>query len=392
MGGLDCMEDKITAFSMVPVASGLAAGGKNRTLRLVIPINLAAKGFTVRFSNRESKKPGLIDSASLCRCNADGMQIAECIPLTVRGKPSIRLMPGEVISTDPVEMTLTPGTFLALSLYCATRPTSSNSLGKHAFLSKEKGNYCLEAFNPQKAPPLLSKLFKQQIDTGIPFFRALDLFTDETPVVVSCFGDSITMQCNWYTPLLEKLYRLHPGKVCLLNSGISGNRLLKGTPANVNLPGAHNIFGEAGIKRIEWDSLADHGVTHVMFALGINDLIHAKSKNDSEPPPSVEIFIAACRDIVAKAHAKKIKVIGMSIYPSLLHDPDKEEKRLEYNQAMSKDVFDYFWNIEEILKREGADGYKAGYAQADGQHLSIEGGKALIDSLDEGKLAQMLGL
>lgn len=385
-------DDLVTAFTMAPIAAGVAAGGEDRTVRIVIPINVGASGFSLRFSNRESSHSGTIDEAFASKCDQDGNLIGDSQPVIVRGKSRIVIPGGEVVSSEELKMQLAPGEFVAVSIYCRNRPTSSNSLGTHAFESAKRGNYASKDFPTEEMVDPLRMPAKQQGDMSIPYFRALDLHTKEHPVVISCLGDSITLQCHWYTPLLERLYREFPGQVVLLNSGISGNRLLLDTPPDVRLPGGHNIFGSAGRDRVEWDSLADHGVTHTLFALGINDLLHADPGGLPDSMPTVEAFVAGCRQIVEKARSVGVRVIGMGIYPARLAEVEKEQRLREFNQAIAHGVFDDFLEVESLLADRNGRGYKPGFAQPDELHLSAAGGEALANGITDERLSELFGL
>jgi lysophospholipase L1-like esterase len=378
------MEHRVTVFSQ-SLIPGNIGNCKKLTTRLVVPVNVNGTALQVRFSNRPARKESRLDEIAVALCNEQGI-IEESTgrSVTFRGSNGLVLAAGAEAVSDRIELPVRAGQYLALSLYGARQPHSINSLGRHGIRSR-KGNYCTANFVPDTGGYLITKLLKTPMDTIIPLFRGLDVFTEETPAVISCFGDSITQQCHWYSNLLDRLYRVYPGGAVLLNAGIAGNRLLNDSPQ-----GFGGLFGKAGVNRVEWDSLADHGVTHILFALGINDAGQTVFPWDKTPPPSADEFARGCRILADKAHARNIKVIALTIYPGNMDkdpaNPVKENARLAYNEVIRNGVFDDYLDIEAALKKPDGVGYKDGYAQADGLHLSETGGKALADSIDLARL------
>jgi lysophospholipase L1-like esterase len=85
----------------------------------------------------------------------------------------------------------------------------------------------------------------------------------------------------------------------VMNLGISGNRVLS--------DGA----GVSAQARFDRDVLAQPGVTHVVFMEGIND-IGGGRENAS---PTAADVIGAHRQIIERAHARGLKIIGATLTP-----------------------------------------------------------------------------
>ncbi|MDR1929115.1 MAG: GDSL-type esterase/lipase family protein [Treponema sp.] len=374
----------VTIFSQSLIPCGMIGRSAKLTTRLVVPVNVGGSALRLRFSNRPAKKESRLDEVHIAESDESGaIVLSTGRQVTFNGNKELVLAAGAEAVSDRIEMPLRAGQYLALSLYSAKQPHSANSLGSHGIRSR-RGNYCTGNFEVDRREYLTGRLLKMPIDTTIPLFRGMDVLTQENPVVISCLGDSNTQQCRWYTPLLARLYRAYPGKAALLNAGISGNRLMKDSP-----PGWGNMFGAAGIKRVEYDSFADHGLSHILLALGTNDLFQAESRFDKTPPPAPEEFVGICRDMAEKIHARGLKVIAMTLYPiSFDKAPVKEKLRLAYNDIIRGGVFDDYIDVEGVLKNPGKPGYRDGYAIADGVHLTEAGGKAAADSVD---LAKFMG-
>jgi lysophospholipase L1-like esterase len=92
------------------------------------------------------------------------------------------------------------------------------------------------------------------------------------------------------------------GKIGVLNLGIDGNRVL------------NEIAGPAALARFDRDVLGAPGVTHVFVLEGINDLGISSLLNDgSRPTP--EQLIAGHRQLIARAHAKGLRIFASTLLP-----------------------------------------------------------------------------
>jgi lysophospholipase L1-like esterase len=81
------------------------------------------------------------------------------------------------------------------------------------------------------------------------------------------------------------------------NAGIGGNRVLSDAAYG---------SGQNALARFETDVLNQPGVTHVIVMEGINDIGNARST----PIPTAEDLIAAHKQLIARAHARGIKIFG----------------------------------------------------------------------------------
>ena len=118
------------------------------------------------------------------------------------------------------------------------------------------------------------------------------------------------------------------------------------------------MFGDAGIKRADWDIFEHQGVDCVLFALGINDVSQPGS-SDEAPPLSeritTEAFVQAVSGLADRLHQKKIRIIGCAITPFGGMGGCCEEtmqQRLEINHWLKKAAGEEFWmNISTLHRR-----------------------------------------
>ncbi|MEU2332476.1 SGNH/GDSL hydrolase family protein [Streptomyces sp. NPDC013172] len=120
---------------------------------------------------------------------------------------------------------------------------------------------------------------------------------------VVALGDSLTdgngsgfgTNHRWPDRLAD---RLRPYRIGVLNAGISGNRLL-----------TDSTGGPAALRRLDADALARAGVRTLVVLEGINDIKGTPAATDPAD------FVRAYRTIVARAHARGIRVVGATLTP-----------------------------------------------------------------------------
>ena len=126
------------------------------------------------------------------------------------------------------------------------------------------------------------------------------------------------------TRLLLARYRGEP-RVAVLNSGISGNRVL------------NDLFGPNAQVRLDPDVLTQSGVTHVILLEGVNDLGIGTALFG--PIVNAAEVIAGYKQIIERVHAAGLKILVGTILPfrgfeDFLPDywtPENEAKRQAIN-------------------------------------------------------------
>jgi len=108
--------------------------------------------------------------------------------------------------------------------------------------------------------------------------------------------------------------------------------------------------------------LAQAGVRYVIVALGINDIAFPGSFTPGSEKVSAQNIISGYRQLIARAHRKRIRVIGTTIPPfenATFHDPrftniytpEKEAMRQEVNAWIrSSYAFDAVADFDAVLR------------------------------------------
>ncbi|MFJ6702080.1 MULTISPECIES: SGNH/GDSL hydrolase family protein [unclassified Streptomyces] len=197
---------------------------------------------------------------------------------------------------------------------------------------------------------------------------------------VVAFGDSLTdgngssfgANHRWPDRLAERLRPLRTG---VLNAGISGNRLL-----------LDSTGGPAALNRLDADGLRRAGVRTVVLLEGINDIKGTPEATDPED------FLRAYRTIVARAHARGIRVVGATLTPYQGfsgYTDAREAVRQQVNALIrTRHVFDAYADFDAVVRDpQRPTRIRPGYDPGDHLHFNDAGMRALADAV---KLADLV--
>lgn len=358
---------------------------KGRTCRFVIRNNLSGNRIRILFANEASKTPVRIEGAVFEKTDAYG-KISECMtPLTFSGSGAVTLKQGESCYCDEASLSVSPGEYLALRIFSPGKCVSGNVVGHYARRSVS-GDHCTKPVFPEDCSiPFLFKLAKLSYEAPIPLFKSLEVDTQEPVCVISAFGDSITAGAAWTEPLAQRLYQQFPGQIACGNTGIAGNRLLQDPPKG------WDSFGAAGVHRFQKDVLSVAGISHVIFALGTNDIGYPGNIEKKAPMPTVDDFLQAYSTLVQMCKERGIRTIFLPVFPraDAFQSQALEALRQELNERLSKSgLFDYCIAVEDALRDPKGVGCRDEYVLADKFHLNAAGGEIVAQQID---LLKLLG-
>jgi lysophospholipase L1-like esterase len=162
--------------------------------------------------------------------------------------------------------------------------------------------------------------------------------------LVVAFGDSITDGTastlngddRWPNALSRRLHTAYGNRFSVVNAGIGGNQVVGPAEYSAQRPVSG---GPSAQQRLERDVLSLSGASVVVWLEGINDFGGAGGA-------TVETVTAGMREVVAKLHAKGVRVIGATVVSAFgatgSHGSEAEDrKRKELNEFIRKSgVFD----------------------------------------------------
>jgi lysophospholipase L1-like esterase len=366
----------ITSWSAAPVRPAAVLGAAmappsivNRTIRQTVKIAAGGRAIRLRLTNVYGAVPLDIGGARVALIDDKGVERPGSVrTLTFSGEQRATMAAGAPLLSDPVDLAV-PGP-------CTCHQPALDE----AWLSPE-GDFLDRPFAPAQTLP-------QRM-----FLAAVEVDAAKGAGTIAVLGDSIsdgvgsTSGANrrWPDGLAQALATRWPGRWGIANQGISGNRVL--------LDG----FGESALARFDRDVLALPGIRTVVIFEGVNDL--GMSYGRMEGPrgeryrvlagakASAGQMIAAYRQLIARAHARGVRVIGATIAPykgAVLWSEEGEAVRQQINAAIrTPGLFDGLLDFDKVL-RDAADPQRmrADYHMGDWLHGSDAGYAALARSID----------
>ncbi len=285
-----------------------AAALTHATLRQIVHLSVGGHELRVRFSNAFGTTALHIVAANIARpvSLATGrIDPATDTPLTFGGRTSVTIPPGALYYSDPVAFDAKPLSNLAVTIYLRKPParqTSHPGSRETSFLVH--GNHVTEA----KLPGAMH--FNHWF-----FLSGVDVRVHGPAAAIVALGDSITdghatpnnSNTRWPDDLARRL-QANPAtrNISVLNAGLGGNRLLR------------YGLGPDALARFDRDVLGQTGVRYVIVIEGVNDLgvatMHGRI-SAAKNAALVRHIIGAYGQIILRAHAHGIKVIGGTITP-----------------------------------------------------------------------------
>ncbi|MFF0156143.1 SGNH/GDSL hydrolase family protein [Streptomyces sp. NPDC005263] len=356
-------------------ASGTVPALPGTSIRNVVHISVGGRAARVRITNRLGTAPLELGAVSVALQEDGAPKSPNAVAgtmrtATFRGATSVTVPAGKDVVTDPVPLAVPSGANLLITVYTPTDTgpaTYHRSALQTNFLAPSGDHTTDEA----------GSAYTQT--TGSWYYvTGVDVVGSRSIGSVVALGDSITdgsgstssANRRWPDRLAERLLALPPHRrLGVLNAGISGNRvLLEGT-------------GPSALSRLDADVLSRSGVRAMIVMEGINDI----KGNPNQTDPAA--FEDAYREIVWRAHARGIRVIGATITPyggNGGYTEARETVRQTVNDfTRTSGLFDAVADFDAVV-RDPADPHRILPAYDNGDHLHFNdaGLKAMADAVD----------
>ena len=315
----------------------------DQTVRLVVQSSVGGNRVRIRLSNELGSTPLRIGAARI-GLRAQGSDVAPGTDraLTFGGRAGVTIPAGAPALSDPVELHLPPLAQVAVSLYlpgAVQAPTLHGQARQTSYVSST-GDHTASASLPV-----------QRTITAWPFLTALEVDGMRGAVVV--LGDALTdgarstsdANRRWTDVLARRLQaeRDAGARLGVINRGIAGNRLLGDNPANP-------LAGRSALARFERDVLATSGARQLVLMVGIEDIGNGSAAN----PVTLDDMVAGYRQLIARARAARIAVIGATLAPfegAALYSVEKETLRQAVNTWIrSSGEFDAVFDADRVLR------------------------------------------
>jgi lysophospholipase L1-like esterase len=349
-------------------------GFADQTVRQVLHLAGGGRSLRIRLSNRYGREPLTVGAAWVAvRETADEIVSETARELRFGGDARVTIPAGQEVIGDPVDLAVTAGTDLALSLYLPgeTEPAT------YAVRANETAYVVDGDLASAVALPGAEQTDGRFYATGV------DVLTPDGSAIVVAFGDS------WFegvgtTPGANRRSvdvlneRLERGWV--VNQGVSGNRLLT------------DEIGEHALARFERDVSAVPGASHVLVHFGINDL--GLPGMAGLPPARADDLITGFTELARRARAAGLTITACTIGPFAgavyegVSSPEGLAARRRVNEWIrTAGAFDAVVDIARAVSRpDDPDLIRPEFDSGDGMHLNDAGARAMAEAIDLGAL------
>jgi lysophospholipase L1-like esterase len=367
----------ITAWSAAPDSPGPAFSGK--TIRQIVRVSIAGKTMRLRLSNLFGTSPLIIGAVHIARYQSGStVKPGTSRAVTFGGKNGITIGKSADVLSDAVDFPLAALEEIAVSLYLPGQIESStihSTAIQTAYITagNAAGNAALPA---------------GETDTSRFFLTDVEVTADRNARVFVIMGDSITdgvgstedKNTRWPDALAERLQS--DGKfrsVAVVNSGISGNRILN--------DGAEPYLGPSGIKRFDRDVLDKPGAKWVLLFSGGNDISAAHILGKPKDKVSAAQIIDGMKTLIDRARKKGITIWGATLTPKFgarFYYPEGEKMRQEINTWIrTSNAFDGFVDFDQVIQDPARpEQMLPAYDSGDHVHPNDAGYKAMAAAID----------
>lgn len=274
------------------------------TLRQVVHVSIGGHRVRLQLSNVFGPSDLVLSGVHLAMAKSDGaIDPGTDRALTFQGRTEAVIPAGAVLLSDAVDFDLPPLADAAITMQFKQVPE---------ILTTHPGSRATSYAEPGAAlaAPTLPTAAKV---VHWYFLGALDVMAPAPSGAVVALGDSITDghgtttdHNNRWTDILAQRLQANPATahVGVLNQGIGGNRLLR------------DGLGPNMLARFNRDVLVQTGVRWVIVQAGINDIgTRLDARKHGWPYASADAIIGADEQLIARAHARGLKIYGATISP-----------------------------------------------------------------------------
>jgi lysophospholipase L1-like esterase len=349
----------------------------NVTLRQIVHLSVGGSMLRVRVSNSFGTTPLHVLAVHVAHPQSLASSAIEPVSdraVTFNQGQGVLIPAGAEYTSDSLSYATAPLSDLAITMQLEAVPEQQTGHPGSRATSYVVGDA------PVSAPELASA---KSIDHWY-FLSGVDVFPAAGASVIVALGDSITDghgattngNDRWPDVLAERLHRDAPTeRFAVLNKGIGGNRLLA------------DGLGPNALARFDRDVLTPSGVRDVIVLEGINDigtLTRTGEVAEAQHRELVRGMIGAYRQIVLRAHAHGIRVIGGTIMPfagsAFYHPgPDTESDRQAVNAWIrAAGHFDAVIDFDRVVADPGhPERLRPDYDCGDHLHPSPAGYRAM---------------
>jgi lysophospholipase L1-like esterase len=351
------------------------------TLRQIVHLTMGGRVLRIHLSNAFGTEPLHITSVHIARplsLATGSIDVTTDKALTFSGSSDATIPAGAEYISDPIDFPMAAQSSLAITLHYDHAPSQETG---HPGSRETSFLVHGDLVSAEDLPNA------KQIEHWYQI-AGVDVEAPPSAAAIVTLGDSITDghatttngNDRWPDDLAARLQSSPATRMLsVLNLGTGGNRLL--------LDG----LGPNALARVNRDVLAQTGVRYLIVLEGINDLGTLTINGDVPPAEHaalVKRMIGAYEQIILRAHANGIRVIGATITPdggsTYYHPtPDSEADRQALNQWIrTPGHFDAVVDFDKAVRDpDHPDQLLSAYDSGDHLHPSPAGYRAMAAAI-----------
>ena len=354
---------------------------RDATLRQIVHLSVGGPELRVHLSNAFGTAPLHIDSVHIARPlspASDQIDVTTDKALTFAGSPNVIIPAGAEYISDPIEYPVAALSNLAISFHLDEPPAQQTGHpGSRATSYVVHGDQVSAATLPNAA----------KVDHWYQI-AGVDVTVPADPASIVALGDSITDghatttngNDRWTDVLAERLQSSPAtNQIGVLNEGIGGNHLLV------------DGLGPNALARFNRDVLAQTGIRYVIVLEGVNDLgglTRLGEAPTAEHEALVAHIIAAYQQMILRAHAHGIEIIGGTITPyagSDYYHPtarDEQDRNTVNAWIRASGHFDAVIDFDKVMRDPShPDRLLPSYDSGDHLHPSPAGYRVMANAI-----------
>ena len=352
----------------MPPSPGLS----NNSLRQVVRVSIGGDTLRVKFSNEFSTSAVTMKSVQIAASTGGNtINVSTNKELKFKGSSEVTMNAGVAVTSDPIAFNVTPRMDVAITIYYGQ--TSASVTGHPG---SRTTSYII-AGNTTTTTDFTGAVTTEHWYN----INGIDVLAPSTAACVAILGNSITdgrgsttnLQNRWPDIFSEALLRDSSTQhVGVLNQGIGGNSVLFGG------------LGPTAVSRYDRDILNQSGVRWAIVFEGVNDIGGVSSATAATT--TANNLIAACKQMIVKAHAKNVRIYGATIMPfngNSYYNQYSESCRNVVNQWIrTKGDYDACIDFDKVMRNPRDTTRLVSSYQNDGLHPDSAGHRRMGESVD----------
>jgi lysophospholipase L1-like esterase len=361
---------------------------KNQTVRQKARVAIGGARLRVVLSNAYGTRPLVIDAASVARMTGGAVDPKAIRPLTFAGSTSIVIPAGAPALSDPVDLPVEAMSELSVSLHLPNETLPETWHRGIPVQDAAGGAAPPEAIVSPPGDFTLAATIAGATPGGRLFVSRIDVLAPQATGAVVVIGTTRTDGDGRWPERLARRLQAAGRRTSVVNASMIANPLTRPYPGG----------GEAGLARFDRDVLGVPGVTHVIVADAINDIGQTGTMRDGqylvrpEDGPTIDSLAAAYRQLVARAHARGVKLIAATLPPfegvpfAGFYSPEKEKLRSDLNLWIrTSGAFDGVIDLDAMLRDPAhPTKFTPGLVTANNFAPNEAGEKKLVEAIDLG--------